>query len=106
MAVKKKRRSRFVVEVVGTVQRIDVSGIGPNSGEITLVILPDNTTEIVEVFGGILPPESGDPAGLENGVFASYVQMAGLAYITGRKIWCSYLTNFDKPRINGLSLKN
>jgi hypothetical protein len=42
------------VEVTGTVQRIDTTGIDPNSGEVTIVIMPDGGGTVVEVFLAIL----------------------------------------------------
>lgn len=100
-------------EVVGTVVRIDVTGFGINSGEITLVIAPDSGGGVVEVFGGILPsdpPAPNDPSwrvrGLEHGVFAAYVSVATTAYTSGAKIFCRYEDGIDKPRITGLSLRS
>jgi len=40
-------------EVTGAVQRIDATGIGPNFGELTVVIKPDGGP-VVEVFAAIM----------------------------------------------------
>ena len=55
------------VTVSGDVQRLDCTGIGPNSGEITIVLLPEVGGKIVEVFAGINPSSNGN----EQGVYAS-----------------------------------
>ena len=88
-------------EVTGAVQRIDATGIGPNSGELTLVIKPDDGA-VVEVFAGIMP-EKPSVNGVLDGVYASYVTIASTALATGRQVRCRYL-QADKPRITGLSL--
>lgn len=97
-------------EVVGTVIRIDSSGIGPNSGEITLVILPENSTKVVEVFAGIIPdpdrdpdPHHNHPYLLENGVYAAHMNVALAALTTGRKLRVGYIVA-DKPRFHGLTI--
>ena len=98
--------------ITGTIQRIDISGLGVNSGEFSLVIAPETPGAPVAVFGGIIPsipPNPDDPSwkvrGLENGVFASYCQAALIAYSTGRKIECTYV-HIDKPRVSGISFRN
>jgi hypothetical protein len=88
--------------VSGMVQRLDNSGIGPNSGEIILVIQPENGP-IVEVFAGILGSTKPPAQGIEGGVYASYVTIALAAMATGRQLSCTYLP-LDKPRITGLSI--
>ncbi len=88
-------------EVTGAVQRIDATGIGPNSGELTVVIKPDNGP-VVEVFAGIMPDDPDDDAVLD-GVYASYVMLASTALATGRQVRCRY-RQADKPRITGLTL--
>jgi hypothetical protein len=88
-------------EVTGTVQRVDATGIGPNSGELTVVIKPDSGP-VVEVFAAIMPDEPVGN-GVLDGVYASYVIIASTALATGRQVRCRYL-NADKPRITGLSL--
>ena len=89
-------------QVKGVVQSLDATGIGPNSGEITLVIQPDGGP-IVEVFAGILGSTDPGPNGLEQGVYASYVNVALAAMTSGRQLLCTYL-KLDKYRINGLSI--
>ena len=89
-------------EVVGTVVRVDNSGIGPNSGEITLVMVPENSTAVVEVFAGIMDSNHG-VHGLENGVYAAFMSMALAALTTGRKLRVSYI-EADKPRFYGMTI--
>lgn len=89
-------------EVVGTVARIDSSGIGLNSGEMTLVIAPEGGGGVVLVFAGIMDDNHG-PHGIEHGVYASYFSMAIAAMTTGRKLTVSYIVA-DKPRVYGMSL--
>jgi hypothetical protein len=91
-----------LIEVKGAVQRLDSSGIGANSGEITLVIKPD-AGPIVEVFAAILGSTNPDPKGIEQGVYASYVNIALAAMTTGRQLSCIY-QKLDKYRINGLTI--
>jgi hypothetical protein len=85
--------------VSGRVVGIDLSGIGPNSGEVTLVIKPDGEA-ICEVFAGIMPepPAPRDEYGIEPGVFAAYVSMAVMAYATKTNVTCEYL-RVDKNRM-------
>jgi len=89
--------------VVGAVAGVDLTGIGPNSGEITLIIQPDNSPNVVEVFAAIMD-SSHSTYSLETGVYASYVSMALAAMSTGRKLQVSYLA-LDKLRINGMSIR-
>jgi hypothetical protein len=88
-------------EVTGAVQRIDATGIGPNSGELTVVIKPDDG-QVVEVFAAIMP-DKPDANALLGGVYASYVTIAVAALTTGRQVLCRYV-QADKPRITQLSL--
>jgi hypothetical protein len=90
------------VTVKGAVQRLDASGIGPNSGEITVVIKPD-TGPIVEVFAGILGSSSPSANGIEQGVYASYVNVVLAALTSGRQLSATYLS-LDKNRITGLTI--
>jgi hypothetical protein len=90
------------IEVKGAVQRLDATGIGPNSGEITVVIKPD-AGPIVEVFAGILGSTLPSPNGIEQGVYASYVNVALAAMTSGRQLSCSYVS-LDKNRITGLTI--
>lgn len=87
--------------VTGAVIRFDCSGIGPNSGELTLVVQQANG-EIVEVFAGIMD-SNRSPDAVENGVYSSYANMALAALTTGRKLQIKYLSH-DKPRINGMTI--
>jgi hypothetical protein len=87
------------VTVSGDVQRLDCTGIGPNSGEITIVLLPEGGGKIVEVFAGINPSSNGN----EQGVYASYVSIALSAMATGRKLACTYQVR-DKARITGMTI--
>lgn len=90
------------IDVLGTVTRVDISGFGPNSGELTVVIQP-STGGVVEVFAAIMTDKRELPE-IEHGVFAAYAHMASLAYTTGKTLACSYLQK-DKARINWMSLK-
>ena len=90
------------VEVRGAVQRLDTSGDGPNSGEITLVIKPD-AGPVVLVFAGILGSSNPGPNGIEQGVYASFVSVALAAMTSGRQLSCTY-QSLDKNRITGLTL--
>jgi hypothetical protein len=87
-------------EVTGAVQRIDATGIGPNSGELTVVIKPDGGP-VVEVFAAIMPDQPSVNVVL-GGVYASYVAIASAALTTGRQVLCRYVAA-DKPRITQLS---
>ena len=87
--------------VTGIVTHIDCSGIGPNSGEITLVIQPASGG-VVEVFAGIIS-NPGTATGIEDGVYSSYMSMALSAMTSGRNLKVSYLV-YDKPRINGMTI--
>ena len=85
--------------VVGSVASIQLSGFGPNSGELTLTLKAGNET--VQVFAGII--DAGrHPNGIEHGVFAGYISIASLAMTANRQVRCSYLER-DKLRINGLA---
>ncbi len=89
-------------EVTGTVQGFGASGIGPNSGELTVVI-QQPTGDIVEVFAGILGASNPGANGIEQGVYATYASIVLAALASGRKLSCSYLL-LDKPRINGMTI--
>ncbi len=92
------------VVIEGTVQGLQLTGIGPNSGELTLTLntpsVPGGTTQ---VFAGIMDSNHAAESGIEHGVFASYVTLASVANTTQRRIRCSYLVR-DKNRINSLTL--
>ena len=90
------------IEVEGAVRRLDATGIGPNSGEVTLVIKPD-AGPIVEVFAGILGSQHPSANGIEQGVYASYVNLALAAMTSGRQLSCRYV-KLDKNRITGLTI--
>lgn len=91
------------ITITGVVQRIDTTGIGPNSGEVTLVIKPDDGP-VVLVFAGILG-SNPSPHGVEQGVYASYVNVALAAMSSGRGLSVTYMP-LDKNRITGLSARN
>jgi hypothetical protein len=80
----------------------NATGIGANSGEVTLVIKPD-AGSIVEVFAGILGSQHPNPNGIEQGVYASYVNVALAAVSSGRQLSCRFL-KLDKNRITGLTI--
>ncbi len=84
----------FAQLVVDTVAGIDLSG--PNSAEVTLLIQPENSVDVVAVFAAIIDS-------LEKGA-SSYENMALTAMSTGRKLEVSYLVG-DKPRINGMNIR-
>ena len=86
---------------IGHVTRVDCSGIGPNSGEITIVLRAENG-EQAEVFAGIMSNPQ-HPTGIENGVYAAYKSMALAAMTSGRLLKVNFL-QFDKPRINGMTI--
>jgi hypothetical protein len=90
------------ITVKGTVQRLDTTGIGPNSGETTLVIKPDDGP-VVEVFAGILGSSNPSNHGIEQGVYAAYVQTALAAMTSGRQLSSTYVS-LDKNRITGLTI--
>ena len=91
------------ISITGNVIGLDASGIGPNSGEITLIIQTD-AGPVVEVFAGILGSSNPSANGIEQGVYASYVTVALAAMTSGRKLSCSYLP-LDKYRINVMSIR-
>ena len=85
----------------GFVTQLQLSGFGPNSGEITLGITQDDGS-FIQVFGGIIsqtPTENG----LEDGVFAAFVNLATIAYVHKRRVQCTYVSK-DKLRFYQLSL--
>ena len=90
-------------EISGIVLGMDASGIGPNPGEITLIVRVDDGS-VVEVFAGILGSSNPGQNGIEQGVYASYVTMALAAMTTGRRLTCSYVS-LDKNRIYAMSVR-
>lgn len=88
--------------VSGVVTGVDLSGFGPNSGEMTLNIQPDNKP-LVQVFAGIMNDQH-TPTSIENGMFAAYVNMALTAMTTGRTLSLTYLAE-DKLRINWMTIR-
>jgi hypothetical protein len=92
-----------VHEIEGVVQRIHLSGLGPNSGELTVAIAPPGK-QPMNVYAGIMDDRhSMDP--IEHGVFAGYVSIASLAHETGATVRCTYLKR-HKERINGLTISS
>jgi len=87
--------------VIGKITSVGCSGIGPSSGEITLVIKADDG-DTAEVFAGI-PSTGSDGFGTEGAVFSSYMAMALAAVATARDVQVNYLVT-DKARINGIVL--
>lgn len=61
-------------KITGKIKSIGLSGFGPNSGELTLVIGPKNQN----VYAGILD-QNHHPEGIEHSVFAGFVSIATLA---------------------------
>ena len=90
------------VEVTGTVELVTSSGLGPNSGEITLVLRPENGLIQLVVFGAIIDA-TNHPNGLEHGVYASFVTMAIAALTSGKKLKVAYQP-LDKFRIHGMTM--
>ena len=86
----------------GTVQKLALSGIGPNSGEITLAIMTPEG-EVVEAFGGVMSDAGHQDRALESGVFAGYLTLALGALNSGRPLTITYQT-LDIPRISGMSI--
>ena len=87
--------------VVGKVTYLGCSGIGPNSGEITLVIQASNG-QTAEVFVGI--PFGPGGYGVESAVFSAYMSMALAALSGGHEVEVNFL-QADKARINGMVLR-
>ncbi len=84
--------------VKGKIKRINLSGFGPNSGELTLTIGPPGNDQ--NVYAGILD-QNHHPNGMEHGVFAGFVSIATLAFSMRATVECTYL-EMDKPRITAL----
>jgi hypothetical protein len=82
--------------IKGKITSINVSGFGPNSGELTIHIGPHGQN----VYAGILD-QNHHQDGIEHGVFAGFVAIATLALGTRATIECTYLEK-DKPRITSL----
>lgn len=53
------------------------------------------------MFAGIMDLKHGI-SGIEQGVFAAYINMASAAHMTKKRVRCSYLVR-DKNRINSLT---
>jgi hypothetical protein len=85
-------------KIKGKIKSIGLSGFGPKSGELTLVIGPPGQGQ--NVYAGILD-QNHHPDGIEHGVFAGFVSIATLAFSTGATVECTYLEK-DKARITGL----
>lgn len=85
-------------ETTGRIKSIGLSGRGPNSGELTLVIGSAGKGE--NLYAGIID-DKNHRNGIEHGVFAGFVSIATLAYSTKSPVKCTYL-ELDKPRITGL----
>jgi len=84
----------------GFVTQLQLSGYGPNSGEITLGITQDDGS-FVQVFGGILG-DTGSEDGLDAGVFAAFLTLASTAYVHRQRVTCSYW-NKEKLRFSHLA---
>ena len=85
-------------KVTGKIKSIGLSGRGPNSGELTLVIGPPGKGE--NYYAGIIDKDKS-PEGIEHGVFAGFVSIATLAYAARANVECTYVES-DKARITGL----
>ena len=83
----------------GKIKSIGLSGFGPNSGELTLLIgPPGNKAE--NYFAGIMD-RGGESDSIEHGVFAGFVSIATMAYSMRATVECTYVQK-DKARITGL----
>jgi hypothetical protein len=92
-----------VQEVVGKITTIQATGLGRNSGEITIAIQPSGAA-LVEVFVGVMPDSNpNDPTGTLPGPYASYVTIAVAAMTSGQQVRCRY-QQADKNRVSGLQL--
>ena len=88
------------VTVEGKLTQLQLSGLGPNSGEITLGVTADDGT-FTQMFGGIMDGDRKAPYGLEHGVFAGFVTMATTAFVSGVRVRATHRMA-DKPRLTGL----
>lgn len=86
--------------VVGKVANLSLSGLGQNSGEMLLTL--DTETGTLQVRAAHMDSNYG-PNGVEPGVFAGYVSMAGAAVTQGWALTCVYFER-DVNRIQSLSL--
>lgn len=87
--------------VSGRVKHIGLKGLGPNSGELTLVIQSDNGT-LFPVYAAIMP-QRDDTNSNQDGVFAGFVSVALAAQATRTQLKCDYVIR-DKERIVNLEL--
>ena len=88
-------------KIHGKIKSIGLSGFGPNSGELTLVIGPPGAPG-QNFYAGIID-QNHHSDGIEHGVFAGFVSIATLAFSTRASIECTYLEK-DKARITGLAI--
>ena len=96
------RKAEIEVVVEGTVQGIQLSGIGLNSGEMTLTLdTPGYGGGTTQVFIGILDDGHG-PDGTMDGVYAAFVTLATTAFAHKLRVRCSYLQR-SKFRMNSLA---
>lgn len=85
--------------IQGKIKSIGLSGFGPNSGELTLVIGPPGAKG-ENYYAGIID-DGGASDGIEHGLFAGFVSIATSAYYMRATVECTYVQK-DKPRITGL----
>ncbi|MFM9847980.1 MAG: hypothetical protein ACKVP3_12570 [Hyphomicrobiaceae bacterium] len=86
-------------KVTGKIKSIGLSGFGPNSGELTLVIGTPSKGQ--NFYAGIIDDKKKARDGIEHGVFAGFVSIATLAYAMRANVECTYVET-DKARITGL----
>ena len=74
------------VTVEGTVAGLQLTGIGPNSGELTLTFnTPSGPQPTDQAFAGITDSNHGE-SGIEHGVFAAYVSIVAIPLQRGQSI--------------------
>jgi hypothetical protein len=77
------------VTVEGIVAGLQLTGIGPNSGELTLTLnTPSGPKPTDQVFAGIMDSNHGE-SGIEHGVFAAYITVASTAFAGNLPLRCT-----------------
>jgi hypothetical protein len=95
--------------IIGKVARLGASGLGPDSGGLTIVIRTDDG-EPVEVIANVMAPTGFDgPEAqdhlVEGPIFASYVAIALAALNADRNLICNFTRMDGHNRIDGLILE-